>query len=196
MLVLVVLVKNIKNAVIPSLVNMQKFTPFSNNIVFLDTEFSTLDPYKGEILSIGIVKLDGSELYLELEYQGETNDWVKKNILPTLTKPKISRQKAIQDINEFIGDQKPYVISYVNQFDTIYLYKLTGINGHPFFWLPIDFASILFSLGIQPENYNPENPDNFLKDIDIDITKYHQHNALDDAKLLREVYLKMINKNE
>jgi len=47
-----------------------KFNPFSKNIIFLDTEFSSLDPYKGEMLSIGLAKLDGSELYLELEYEG------------------------------------------------------------------------------------------------------------------------------
>ena len=43
---------------------------FSDNIIFLDAEFSTLDPYEGEILSIGLVKLNGDNLYLELEYNG------------------------------------------------------------------------------------------------------------------------------
>lgn len=175
---------------------ISKFSPYSNNIVFLDTEFSTLDPYLGEILSIGIVKLDGSELYLELEYDGPISDWVKKNIIPTLTQPKVSRSNAIEKIKQFIGNKKPYVVSYVNQFDTLYLYKLMGVDMHPFFWLPIDFASILFGLGIRPESYNPEDPQSFLKDLGVDSSKYHQHNSLDDACLLREVYLKMIKSNQ
>jgi len=59
-----------------------KLQPFEQkNIVFLDTEFTDLDPYKGEILSIGMVKLSGEELYIELEYKGESSDWVKKHIL-------------------------------------------------------------------------------------------------------------------
>ena len=44
--------------------------PYSGNIVFLDTEFSTLDPYNGEILSIGLVKMNGEELYVELKHRG------------------------------------------------------------------------------------------------------------------------------
>jgi hypothetical protein len=42
--------------------------PFEKkNIVFIDTEFSDLDPYKGEVLSIGAIKLTGEEFYIEIE---------------------------------------------------------------------------------------------------------------------------------
>lgn len=47
-------------------------------IIFLDTEFSSLDPYKGKILSIGMVKDNGTEFYIEIEYDGEVSDWVRK----------------------------------------------------------------------------------------------------------------------
>lgn len=167
------------------------FTPYSDNVIFLDTEFSTLDPYQGEILSIGIVKLTGEELYLELEYDGPVNDWVKENILSNLNQPKVTRAVAIERMREFIGSKKPYVISYINQFDTIYMYKLTGTGGHPFFWLPIDFASILFGQGIRPESFSQDDTGDLIGQLGIDISKYHRHNALDDARLLREVYLKM-----
>ena len=40
--------------------------PFSNNVIFYDAEFSNVDPYTGELLSIGMVKVSGEELYLEL----------------------------------------------------------------------------------------------------------------------------------
>jgi len=163
--------------------------PFSNNVIFIDTEFSTLDPYKGEILSIGIVKLDGEELYLELEYEGEINEWVRGNIIPTLKEPKISREEARKRINEFIGNGKPYMVGYVNQFDTIYWYKLFGIDNHPCYWIPIDIASILFAFGIDPERLDRENEASIFPDIGIDVTKYRNHHALDDAKLVREIYL-------
>jgi len=172
---------------------------FSNNIIFLDTEFSSLDPYKGEILSIGLVKTNGEELYLELEYEGEVDEWVKVNIIPTLKEQKVKRGEAIKIIKDFIGDTKPYMVGYVNHFDSIYwhkLYKSAGFKDNPFYWIPIDFASMLFALGINPEimsqNYYSEDKINFYKKIEVDITKYKQHHALDDAKLLREVYLKLV----
>jgi DNA polymerase III epsilon subunit-like protein len=168
-----------------------KFTPFSQNIIFLDTEFSSLNPYNGEILSIGLVKLNGEELYLEIENKNVCDDWVKKNILPTLNEPKLSREEAIEKVRKFVGKENPYIVSYVNQYDVIYTYKLFCNNKKPFHWLPIDFASILFGLGVDPEAYSVEDKNNFFKKIGIDASKYHEHNALDDARLLREVYLKM-----
>ncbi len=167
--------------------------PFSKNIIFVDTEFSDLNPYKGEILSIGLVKLNGKSLYLELEYNGEVSDWVKKNTLPTLTKRKLSREEAKKKIKKFVGNKKPFMISYVDNFDSIYLYKLFNIKEFPFHWIPIDFASIMFGAGINPENYH-DNKMKFIRQLGINPKKYKQHNALDDAKLLREVYLKFFKK--
>lgn len=168
------------------------FKPFTNNIIFFDTEFSSLDPYKGEILSVGMITLDGKELYLELEYNGGFDTWVKKNIVPTLKGKKISREEAVKQITKFVGKKKPYLMSYVNQYDIIYMYKLFGKEKKPFFWLPLDFASILYGLSINPEGYYPKDKDNFFKIINVDKKKFnHSHNAIEDARLLREVYLKM-----
>ncbi len=173
--------------------NKYSFIPYTENIIFFDTEFSSLDPYKGEILSIGMVKPNGEELYLEIEYDGPVDPWVKQNIIPTLKESKINRREAINKIREFVGGNHPYIVSYVNQYDVIYTYKLFGKEEKPFYWLPIDFASILFSLGINPEAYYPGDKENFFKQIGIDASKYQMHNALDDAKLLKEVYMKMSN---
>lgn len=167
--------------------------PFSNNIIFFDTEFSSLNPYKGEILSIGLVKLNGQELYIELEYNGEVDEWVEKNVMPALIELKVSRQEASKKIKKFVGDSKPYMVSYVNQFDTIYLYKLLGIENNSFHWIPIDFASMLFAFGIDPERYDWEDKGNFYQEIGIDHNKYRRHHALDDARLLRQVYLKFVD---
>lgn len=170
--------------------------PFSDNIIFMDTEFSSLDPYKGEILSIGLVKLNGEELYLELEYNDEVDEWVAENIIPFLKSSKVSREEAVLKIKNFIGDKKPFMISYVNQFDAVYWYKLFGVDNNPCFWIPIDFAAILFSAGIDPEGYYYGDKNNFFSRIGVDSSKYQQHNALDDAKLLREVYLKFLQMSE
>ncbi len=168
--------------------------PFSENVIFLDTEFSSLDPYKGEILSIGLVKISGEELYLELEFEGEVDDWPKEHILPTLINPKVSRDEAKKQIKDFVGENKPFAISFANQFDAIYVYKLFGVNDHPFNWLPIDFASILFGMNINPDIYFNQDKDQFYKKIGLDISTYNEHHALEDAKQLRAVYLKFVDR--
>jgi len=162
-------------------------------LIFLDTEFSSLNPYKGEILSIGLVKENGDELYLELEFDGEVDEWVKTNILPNLNQEKVTREEAKKQIKEFVGNQKPYLVAFVNQFDVVYLHKLFGKDdfNDTFFWIPIDFASILFTKVYNPEEYF-NNQKEFVSKLGIDSGEYKQHNALDDAKLLREVYFKII----
>lgn len=81
-------------------------------------------------------------------------------------------------------------MSYVNQFDAIYWYQLfDSPKDHPAYWIPIDFASILFAYGYSP---NSLGKDNFYKELGIDNKKYNTHNALDDARLLAEVYKRFI----
>lgn len=153
--------------------------PFTDRIVFVDTEFSSLNPYEGEILSIGIVKPNGEELYLELEYDGPLDDWVKQNIIPTLTAQKISRSEAKRKIKEFIGKEKIYMVGYVSQFDDVYFHKLFQSDELPYYWLPLDFASMMFAVGLDPEA--------LLVGYE---GKHIEHNALDDARVLRDCYIK------
>lgn len=172
------------------------FKPFTDNIIFYDTEFSTLDPYKGEILSIGAVKMNGEEFYCELEYSDTYSDWVKENLLHTLTKTKISREEARKRLIDFVGSDKPYMMAYVNQFDAVYTHKLfNGYGNLPFHWLPLDFASILIGLGYNPEVFMDNNYTTLANMLGVNTRTKHTHNALDDAKFLREVYLALINKD-
>src|SRR5277367_3332583 len=117
--------------------------PFTDNIIFLDTEFSSLDPYEGEILSIGLIKPSGEAFYIELEYDGPVSDWVKEHILPTLKGPKFSREEAKRKIKEFIGDSKPYMVAYVNQFDDVYFHKLFQGDELPIMpWMMQNYCGI------------------------------------------------------
>jgi len=168
---------------------------FSDNIIFFDTEFTNIDTEVGEIMSIGLVKPNGEELYLELDYDNRTvHPWVTDNVVPFLSGKKISKEKAIEKIWEFVGrgEEKPFLMAYVNQFDSIYWYRLfADPKDHPVFWIPIDFASILFSFGFDPEIMRVEE---FFKWLSVDLTKYKKHNALEDAKMLKEVYEKFKTK--
>lgn len=172
--------------------------PFSENLIFFDTEFSCLDPYAGEILSIGMVKMSGDELYLEIEHKGEVSAWVKTKILPSLTEQKVGRDEAREKILAFAGSTRPFLISYVAEYDAPFLYKLLGVNdAHgnrdlPYHWIVLDFAPMLFVLGKDPTNFPSESKHALAKELGIDLAKYRPHHALDDAKLLREVYMKIM----
>ncbi len=156
-------------------------------IIFFDTEFTHLNIMKGELLSIGMVKESGEELYLEFEYSGDNvHPWVEKKVLPYLNGEHVSVEEGRGQLKKFIGDEKPYIMSYVNQFDAMYWYRLFGDpKDHPAFWIPLDFASILFAQGYDPESMREES---FFEKLNIDKSQYNQHNALDDAKLLSKVY--------
>lgn len=172
--------------------------PLSDNIIFLDTEFSSLDPYKGEIVSIGMVKYTGEELYLEVEFDGIMSEWSAEHIVPMLTASKVSREEAQKKIREFVGPGKPYMVTFVTQYDAIYLYKLFATDNpkeesFPFYMWPIDFAAILFAQGINPEHYLSDANEALTK-MGIDVSKYKEHHALDDARLLRETWMKFFGK--
>jgi len=166
-------------------------SPYSKNIIFLDTEFTDLDVKKGELISIGLVKAGGEELYLELEYEDKPHPWVIENVLPSLTGEKIEKSSAVKILKEFVGVENPYMVAYVNQFDSVFWYDLfDSAKEHPFYWIPIDFASILFAHGFDP---NSMGKDKFFDNLGIDKTKYSKHNALDDAKLLSATYTAFFN---
>ncbi|HTX86459.1 MAG TPA: hypothetical protein VMC41_00140 [Candidatus Nanoarchaeia archaeon] len=166
--------------------------PFSDNIIFYDSEFSSFDTKKGEILSIGMVKMNGEELYLELEFSGEADDWVKENVIPKLAGEKVSQEEAVKRIKKFAGSSTPFLVSYVTSYDQVYLKNIIGPGKNNIFhWMPIDIASMFFALNRNPEDFGDADKNGEFEKLGIDWKKYREHHALDDAKLLREYYLKI-----
>ncbi len=163
--------------------------PSFDNLIFFDTEFTNLDARKGELLSIGLVKPNGEELYLEFEHAGPLDPWVEEHVMPFLEGITFSKTEACKLIREFMGDSHPYIVAYVNQFDAVYWYDLFGsAQNHPAYWIPIDFASILFAYGFPPNSMGNHK---FIKSLGITPDDTHkEHNALDDARMLRKVYSK------
>jgi DNA polymerase III epsilon subunit-like protein len=159
-------------------------------IIFFDTEFTYLNAKKGQLLSIGLVKESGEELYIELEPPAADaiDPWVIEHVLPFLSGNFISREDARTQLVEFVGPDKPFLLAYVNQFDAVYWYDLfEDPQKHPAFWIPLDFASILFAHGFDPGSMGKQE---FFDRIGVNKSDYttRGHNALEDAKLLKEVY--------
>ena len=148
------------------------------------TEFSGLEFYLGELISIGMVKFCGEELYLELEYEGAVSDFVRREVLPKLTGPKVAPAEAAARIKAFVGDGRPYLVSEGGHYDAIYVNKLFGIEEQPFNWVPLDFVSMLFSHGIKPRT------DDLARELGLDRSQFRADHALDDARFLRALYLR------
>ena len=160
--------------------------PYSDNVVFVDTEFSGLEFYLGELISIGLVTLSGEELYLELDYSGPVNEFVQREVLPKLQGPKVPVSEAVARIKEFVGDGKPYMVSEGGHYDVLYVYELLGIAEQPFSWVPLELTSMLFSHGIRPRL------DEFAASLGINRSRFRNDHALDDARFLRELYLRAV----
>lgn len=161
---------------------------YSDNIVFMDAEFSDLEPYHGEIISIALIKPSGEELYLEIKHDGPISDWVRENIWEDMKGPKVSRDDAKERIRAFLGEGKPYMVGFVPQYDMVFLAKLFGVWELPVQWLPIDFASILFAAGMDPVGFTERGKHVVAAELGLDIGSYNLHHALDDARLLRDAW--------
>ncbi len=169
------------------------FTPFSDNIIFFDAEMTQLDVKKGELMAIALINYDGTkELYLELEYNDSTlSQWTKENVLPNLNAPKVSKKEAKEKIREICGDTKPHLVATVNQWDMTFWNKLFANEENPVHRIPIDFASILYAIGLNPARTIDDEKEKFYKQFDLDLKNYNLHNALDDTKLMRDLYFKL-----
>ena len=99
-------------------------------------------------------------------------------------------------INEFLGDTKPHLVADWDKFDTTFLYKLYDIGEHnpkemKWNWNSVDFRSVLFALGVDPSKMSTTHEGNLYQELGINHKGYREHHALDDAKLLRDVYLEL-----
>lgn len=178
---------------------------YNKNIIFMDGEFTELSPNGTTFVSIALVKLNGDEYYaINSSYNAKKCiNWVKKNVLIPLytqtvhgdprnyfdalnfhkTYGKPEKQIA-EEIKQFVGDEKPYLVADVNQFDWMGICGLFGVFNIPFHYIPIDFASILWSKGIDPDI----NREFLAKEQGIDIANFKKHNALDDTRVLKALY--------
>lgn len=81
-----------------------------------------------ELISIGVVAEDGREYYAETEVAGllaKQTDWLRKNVLPSLTGQEKSRFKIPLDLIEFMGS-KPEIWAYYAAYDWVVLCQLFG----------------------------------------------------------------------
>lgn len=176
---------------------MKKFIPFSDDIIFFDAEFTDLDVVNGELMSIGMMSLDGKrELYFELEYNNDAvSEWTREFVEPYLTGEKVTQAEAREKIRAFCGKSEPHLVATVNQYDMVMWHKLFDGEDEPINHIPIDFASILFGMGLNPARRLDDDKEKFFAQFGIDITQYKMHNALEDVRLMRDAYIALSEKS-
>lgn len=153
---------------------------------FLDTEFSEMGPYHPiRLISIGIVAEDGREFYAEHEHRDflECNDWVKANVLPHLVGPPLPLSSIRDQIQSFVGDDKPEFWGYYADYDWVVFAQIFGTMMHlPKSW-PMycrDLKQWCDQLG------NPSLP----------AQGSTEHNALNDARWNKAVYAFLVGSSD
>lgn len=175
--------------------------------IFFDTEFTGLHK-DTTLISIGLISEDNRTFYAELtDYdESQCDDWIKENVLKHLYMTKIKDCEYVPDYH--IGDNNAIGISlrnWLKQFDTV---ELVSDVCHYDMVLLINLFGTAFDL---PSNVCPT-----CYDINQDIARYYKcslaeafnksreeilynkyadnnisgdkHNALYDAKVIREAY--------
>lgn len=94
--------------------------------VFFDTEFIE-DGRTIDLVSIGLVREDGAELYLESEEAqlGRASPWVVEHVLPHLKGPRVPRKEIAKEIVHFVG-KEPEFWAYFADYDWVALCQLYG----------------------------------------------------------------------
>lgn len=137
--------------------------------LFLDTEFNG---FNGQLISMALVPEDPTEpeFYKELIMTDQIHPWVRENVVPHLVLPPISRQEFQAAL-------------------AIYLWN-TGSCIVVADW-PDDIRHFCESLIIGPGmTINLFHPINFELDLTIQYESLVPHNALHDARAIRDFYLK------
>lgn len=92
-----------------SLKKMMDAMEASETTVFcVDAEFNS---YKGELISIALVGVDGREFYAELPLPPTINGWVKDNVVPLLEfEEPLSLPQLQEDLESFL---RPYAAIHI-----------------------------------------------------------------------------------
>jgi len=161
-----------------------------NTKIFFDTEFTGL--HQGTtLISLGMITEDGRELYCELnDYdKAQIDDWLKGNVIENLynTNP-INTEQLRKTIEGFI---EPYETVEIWSDCLSYDWVLFNqIWGHAFnipkniYYIPFDICTLFKLKGIDPD-ISREGFSGMREGS-------QKHNALWDAKVIRECYNKAI----
>ncbi len=182
-----------------------------NNFIFLDTETGGLDPYKDNLLSVGLVSGDGEdtmEFYVKESDNIVNGDEAKSvnNIdIELVKKIGVSPKEAISKIHSFIeicksknNDKNPIFVGHNIAFDLAFvrkLYSLAGYNQPRFSHRTIDTHSLIYFQVLQNKlPASSASSGEAFKLFEVHVDKTKRHTALGDAVATRELFFKLVLK--
>jgi hypothetical protein len=146
--------------------------------IWFDTEFIE-DGKTIELISIGMVREDGAELYLESSEcdKSHASQWVVENVFPHLTGDTCTRAEIAKKVLAFAGEA-PQFWAYYADYDWVVLCQLFGtmmqLPSHfPMFCR--DLKQLFETIAIKKRGKLPMNG--------------QHHNALSDARWCRDAFL-------
>ena len=134
--------------------------------LFLDCEFNE---FKGDLISMALVSEDGNHEWYEVVPCENPGPWVKEHVMPILGKPAISVQEMQRSLQHFLA-----------QFDKVHIIAD---------W-PEDIKHFCDAL-IVGAGMRIDTPPLTMEVVRIDGESKIPHNALCDARGIREAYLHM-----
>ncbi len=179
--------------------------------IFFDTEFTGLHQ-KTTLISIGCVSENGREFYAELIDYDETqiDGWLQKNVIDNLLYTASLNDDTFQQFTEGAciscvgtrGTVGEALKKWLSEFGQVELWSDTlaydwilfcQLWGHAFnipanvYYIPFDIATLFKIKDIDPDI----NREKFAYGTFIQETKDKKHNALWDAKVIKDCYCKL-----
>lgn len=135
--------------------------------LFLDTEFNE---FGGELISMALVSEAGHEWYQVRKMTAAPGEWVSENVIPKLDKLPLESYEFRASFHAFISrfNGAEIIADWPADFEH-FCQLLTGIGADAGFSIPLECTMRLIRGG--------------------EITPYNPHNALSDARALRDWYL-------
>jgi len=143
---------------------------------FLDTEFNG---FGGKLISLALVPEDNTfpEFYKELEIKEQLHPWVRENVVPHLILVPCTHHEFQQSLANYLWNDKSETIIIADWPDDIRHFCDSLITG------PGMMLSLMFNL-------------KFELDFGIEYESLVPHNALSDARAIRDFYMKREKRNE
>lgn len=184
--------------------NLLKLNYISPTKIFFDTEFTGLHQ-KTTLISIGLISECGKTFYAELtDYdKSQIDDWLQENVIANLQHDQTDDEFFYCHNGNILctGDSEKVkfeITKWLSQFESVEMWSdclsydwvlFNQIFGHAFsipqyvFYIPFDICTLFWAKGIDPD-VNREEFSNMKEGI-------QKHNALWDAKVIRECFVKL-----
>jgi hypothetical protein len=142
---------------------------------FLDTEFNG---FGGKLMSMALVPENDTfpEFYKELEMNDQLDPWVRENVVPHLFQPPFTRQLFQNALAEYLWNCRGEIIIIADWPDDIRYFCESLITGPGMCLNLLNNIKFELDFGIEYESLVP-------------------HNALFDARAIRDFYMKRETRN-